>query len=202
MIFKETFPSAAKFLAAVVLSVFGLSSAHALVIDTKIGSANLANSGDSTELAAIKAASGDSTLTFLSKIDAQTGTAIADPSVAGQFFINLSSFNSGLQTPAYFALKFGTGGTSSLQNTFFFRNIDDLTKLVFSNTQVNFLSGGDCGARGDADSCNIGRLSHFDTFGGGNGGGGSSGSVPEPTSITLLGLGLLAFAIARRKSEK
>jgi hypothetical protein len=78
-----------------------------------------------------------------------------------------------------------------------------LTKLVFSYSQVNFPSGGDCGANGSNDACNIGRLSHYDIFGSTDGGvPPTGGTVPETASTALLGLGLLGFTASRRKSAK
>jgi hypothetical protein len=38
--------------------------------------------------------------------------------------------------------------------------------------------------------------------GGGNPGGNTGGTVPEPTSVALIGLGLLGFVASRRKSAK
>lgn len=178
-------------LAAVALTlVAGLSSAHAYVIDTKIGSSDLQNSSDANELAAMEAFSGDTSLVLLAKVNASAGTALPDPDTAGQFYIDV-----GTQQPLYFLLKFGVGGTSSQQNTFFFQNIGELNKLVFSSSQVNFLSGGDCGANGNG--CNIGRLSHYDIFGS----TGGSTDVPEPATMALVGLGLLGFAASRRKAR-
>ena len=101
--------------------------------------------------------------------------------------------------PGYFALKFGIGGTSATADTFYFMNIADLTKLVWTNDQVQFLTGGDCGAK-NADACNIGRLSHYVGFnGGGDGGGGGGGGAPEPSTLALVGLGLLAAVKARKR---
>lgn len=199
---KAAFALARKFAAVLLTSTIGLSSAHATVmyaLDTKLGSSNLPNSSDANELAAIEAASGNSSLVLLAKVDATTGTALPNPGTLDQFYINV-----GTKQPLYFLLKFGTGSTSSQQDTFFFQNVGELSKLVFSNSQVNFLTGGDCSDKKNDSNCNIGRLSHYDIFGTTSDTGGSpaGGTVPEPTTVALLGLGLLGVAASRRKSAK
>ena len=197
MNFTSAFKAARKFAAVVVTSAVCFSSAHASVIytlDTKLGADNLPNSSDAGELSAMKTFSHDSSLVLLSKVSDSAVHALANPGTTDQFYIDVGS-----QQPLYFLLKFGTGGTGSNQDTFFFKNIAELNKLVFSNAQVNFLSGGDCGANGQG-ACNIGRLSHYDIFGAATGGGGGN-SVPEPTTVALIGLGLLGFAASRRKAK-
>jgi methionine-rich copper-binding protein CopC len=177
----------------VVTLALGLSSAHAYVIDTKLGSRDLANSGDATELAAIEQASGNYSLTQLGKLDGNAIDLTRNPSTTNQFFIDV-----GPVQPLYFLLKFGTGNTGA-DNTYFFQNVADFTKLVFSNNQISFLFGNDCGIA--SNSCNTGRLSHV-SFYGSTDGGGSGSSVPEPATIALIGLGVLGFAAARRKANR
>lgn len=164
----------------------------------KIGQEDLSNSGAKTELEAIRSFSKDNSLVLGFKVDVDSSTtAIADPSIAGQWHINVGS-----AAPGYFLLKFGDGN-SSLPDTYFFKNTGELNELVFSNEQVNFLTGGGvtCPIGKKEASCNIGRLSHYDTFGG-EGGGGSTGSAPEPATLALFGLGMLGFAATRRKARK
>lgn len=68
-----------------------------------------------------------------------------------------------------------------------------LAQLVWSNEQVQFLTGGAC-ARQENKS-NIGRLRHYITA---EEAGGPAGEVPAAAGIALLGLGVLAAAGARR----
>jgi hypothetical protein len=173
--------------------------AQALVLDTKIGEANLGNSGDATELNALAGIlnvnPGDLTMD-LKLNSGNPGFNVVADSVPGQWVIDVTP-----NEPGYFLVKFGTGGTSATADTFFFQNIGELTKLVFSNGQVQNLSGGDCGANGSTNSCNIGRLSHYDIFNGGDGGGGGGGSIPEPASLLLMGAGLMGLGFSRRRKQ-
>lgn len=141
-----------------VLLAGAASSAHAsYTLDTKIGEQLLTNSGAATELAAMEAAAGNSNLALDFKSDTihafHNGTST-------EWYLDVAP-----ATPGYFLLKFGTGDTNATANTFFFQNIGELTKLVWSDSQVQFLTGGDCGEKGakkgNDDECNIGRLSHY-----------------------------------------
>ena len=187
-----------KLAAAAMSLVASLSSAHAYTIDLLIGQANLTNSSDQDELAAIRNLTGNQTLSLDNKVDINNNNLPAlNPGPEGGYFIDV-----GTRTPGYFLLKFGTGN-SGLNDTYFFQNIDELSKLVFTNEQVNFLTGGgNCNVGNGNGACNIGRLSHYDTFGGSEGGGGSTGNVPEPGTVALLGLGILGLTATRRRKAK
>lgn len=174
---------------------FAGTQAHALILDNKIGEAKLANSGEATELNALNSiltnlgiAAGNLTLDFkLEQMD--VGFNVKADSVSGQWVIDTAPAQ-----PGYFLLKFGIGGTTATADTFFFENIGELTQLVFSNEQVQFLTGGNCARNNNA--CNIGRLSHYSTFG-------STPPfvvIPEPTALLLMGIGLIALGFGRRRA--
>lgn len=176
--------------------------------DLLIGSANII-SGDATELAQLQ--------TFATSIG-ETGTLVLNdkvntpnPSLVafdnnGNWYIDM-----GIQTPGYFMLKFGTGQTGQ-HSHYFFKNLTDMTKLVWTNAQVNYLTGGgNCYAPGfppgnnpngpNLDSCNIANLSHYlitnpDTDVPGN------EELPEPGTAALAGLGMLGLWLSRRRIRK
>ncbi len=128
-------------------------------VDTLLGSAAMNNSGNDSELAALSREAGIDLGTKLYKMEL-AATPLASW-VDGAWVINTGAYQ-----PGYFLLKFGGGGKLRTdQTTYFFENIGDKNELVFSNSQVNFLSGGDClvdkkNALSDSP-CNIMRLSHY-----------------------------------------
>jgi hypothetical protein len=170
-------------LATLVGAAVWIPSAHAaFILDTKIGEALLKNSGDATELAAMEGFAGTNLVQDL-KID--SFTAYENGAGSGEWYLDINP-----ATPGYFLLKFGTGGDKNIENTYFFENIGEMTKLVWSNEQVGFLSGG-----GDGKG-NIGRLSHYTTY---DPTFPQTGEIPEPASLVLVGLGLFAIGAIRRR---
>ncbi|MCC2972026.1 PEP-CTERM sorting domain-containing protein [Massilia sp. IC2-476] len=146
------------------------------------------NSSDAAELDMLRKLSGDKTLFLSGKADADLISASAVPGMPGAWFLT------DLTQPGYFALKFGTGGTNATATTFFFRNTGNLSQLVWTDDQVQFLTGGACA--NNQSKCNIGRLSHYTTT---MGVSYNQVELPEPGGIVLLGLGLLAATGARRR---
>jgi len=159
-----------------------------------IGSALLPNSGDATEIAGLAAILGvDPTDIVLdSKVETPTPSLVAlSNGVPGEWYIDVDP-----NEPGYFMLKFGIGGTQVAEDHYYFENIADMTKLVWSNEQVNYLTGGDCA--NNPNACNIGRLSHYVLFDADTGGGGPV-DTPEPTSLALMGIGLATLFRNRRR---
>ncbi len=186
-----------KFWSVLVGSVFAttlsMSAANAYVIDTKLAEAQLANSGDATELAWIRSVTGDNSLTLDFKLDTNDAGFNFSSNGPDSWFIDVSP-----NTPGFFMLKFGTGGTTATADHYAFQNDPDLTKLVWSNSQVQFLTGGNCA--NNPNACNIGRLSHYVGTNGGGGGGGPN-QIPEPAGLLLLSIGLIGLVYTRRRTS-
>jgi hypothetical protein len=154
------------------------SASLVLVTDQLLASASLANSGDATELAWIRNMVGDQTLVLDGKADA---TEINNGN--GQFYVNLMDYPTiSNKAPGYFLVKFGNGGTNSPSH-YVFKNLVELNYLVWNTTQVPLV---------------FERLSHFTLTGGGDDTVPPEGTVPEPASAALFGLGLLGLYMRRR----
>ncbi len=171
----------------VILTGMAAGTAQALpyVHDTKLGSANLGNSSDADELAALLDAAGLAASDY-TKYEKDTDAEFniqANTGASGEWFIDVDPAK-----PGFFLLKFGAGSTG-LDTHYFFQNIGELDKLVFSDADVNNLTGGCTTFNG----CNSGRLSHYmftDDVG---------GPLPEPATLALFGLGLMSLLYGRRK---
>ena len=184
----------AALLCALVFLAVPAAQAAPIVTDIKVGEAKMANSGDAAELEMLRSLSGDDSLTLDDKRDAGEATATAVAGMPGTWLLT------DLAGPGYFALKFGTGGTTASATTFFFRNAGDLTQLVWANAQVQYLSGGACA--NNQNKCNIGRLSHYTTTAPEATEENPPVKVPEPGSIALLCLGLLAAGAKRIRRRR
>jgi hypothetical protein len=163
--------------------------------DSLLGSWQSPNSGDAAEQQALADLLGIAfaDLTLTDKQDTPGGApASQNPGTTDQWYLDVAP-----EAPGYFGIKFGVGGISVTSDTFFFTNIAELTKLVWANEDVDYISGGDCDS--NPSKCNIGRLSHYALFDGdGVGGEGDPDSVPVPAPLALMGLGLIGLMGARK----
>ena len=172
--------------------LLALPIAHAATfgLDNKIGEALLGNSGDATEKQALADALGIdvSEVTLVSKVSSGIG-ATQNEGTIDEWFIDVAPAE-----PGFYLLKFGIGGISATADTFFFENVAELTKLVWSNSQVQGITGSTT-----CNNCNIGRLSHYtslDVVGDPQG-----DPLPEPGIMLLFSLGLAAFGFAKRSRK-
>lgn len=158
-----------------ICGMLGAANAATYTPDTLLGSAQLSSSGDSAELAALASIANVDVNTLSVESKVETGAFSIDD--VGNYFVDISP-----NTPGYFILKFGVGGTSAVSH-YFFQNIADLTKLVWTDDQTNSLLSGcetDC------------RLSHVTTTE-------SISPVPLPAGGLLLLSALGGMALVRRR---
>ena len=161
---------------ALVATVGG--PAHAIVVytpDTLLGAIDSANSGQAYEEAQLEAACGPGCdLTLLPNVNYNGGTGFTlGTDGAGNRFVDISP-----STPGYFLLKFGAG--NRVNDMFFFKNIGELDKLVWTDAQL--IGAG-------LPSRHIQSISHYAI----------TANVPEPASLLLLGAGLAGLGMWRRK---
>lgn len=147
--------------------------AHAVTytVDTLIGAIDSQQSGQTYEDAQLEAACG-CTVTLLSNVTFSNAGVQQDG--AGHNYIDVSP-----NTPGYFLLKFGNPGTNDM---FFFRNIGELNKLVWTDGQLE---------EAGLSERHFDSISHYAIT--------ASGNVPEPTSLLLLGAGVAGVSLMRRK---
>ncbi len=185
-----------------IATLIAAGAVAAYTPDTLLGSATLGSSGEQTEEEWLEglALAGDLELD-------PTAGVVAYDAVNNNWFIDVNP-----DEPGYFTLKFGVGN-SGLATHYAFTNIAELTKLVWTDGQVNGLmsstSASGCtftissGEQGGTEAC--GKLSHFRVAGSSSTGvpSGSTGT-PEPGSgtLALLGLGLLGAGFVKRRKAQ
>jgi PEP-CTERM motif len=174
--------------------VLAASPAFAYTPDTKTCSTTLGNSGSGGQETWAESCLNGTDLTY---IDDNIGIDDVEVDGSGNFYIDVDP-----DEPSYFVLKFGVGNTG-VDTHYLFTNIAELTKLVWTNAQINGLMTG-CLTTGDC------KISHYSTFSGSSSSSSSSssstssGTVSEPgtSAIALLGLGMLGLALRARRRGK
>ncbi len=148
--------------------------------DTLVAEADLANSGDATELAWVNSL-GLGTFSIDTKYDSVAGNWQAT-NQSGTFALNL------VDEPGYYLIKIGTGSsTTNHDDHFLFFNEGSTSWAV-----INLVDQLHFGTDNYKHIQTVERISHIDEFGSGK-------KVPEPSMLMLLGSGLLGLAFAGRK---
>lgn len=163
-------------------SAYSVGSFNVGGLDTLRASAHLANSGAQTEIDWVNSILGTSfTKSSLVKND------IPEASQFSPTNENSNIFAAELKgAPEYYFIKTGNVGTN---NHFLFTNLDNSNWAVL-DLDSSFGAG--------YDIANIGKLSVL-----GEVGGTSAAPVPEPCTMTLLGVGMLGFAFfGKRRMNK
>ncbi len=145
-------------------------------LDTVIGAIASASSGQPYEEGQLEAAILAATGTA---VDVTLLTNVNNPTVVsegGNNYIDVSP-----STPGYYLLKFGTGNTGN--DMFFMANEVFLQFLAWSDAQL--IAAG-------LPANHVDSISHYAITG-------NTPSVPEPSTLILLGVGLVVLAITARR---
>jgi hypothetical protein len=168
------------------------------MVDTLIGYGSVANSDLDTEVAFVNYLTGKNYSAVDSKKlcdgEAACDAILYSTTQLGVYALDLEA------TPAHYLIKTGAGSTLSYDHAnnaydcvagapgnndcthFVFANLADLAWGVFNLASLGF------------NVETIGKLSHVDQS------SGTTTTVPEPTTLSMLGLGLLVVGFARRRS--
>jgi hypothetical protein len=151
-------------------------------LDALVSSTTLANSGEATESAWVSSVLGY-TVTFEDKTECSCSWQSVDGTP------DWFALDFGLEAPSYYLVKTGNGSSIDADSPsngsdthFLFENLSELRYGVISLTQLGF--GG---------TLNIRKVSHVTEF--------DNVPVPEPTTLTLFGLGLLGAAAGRKRKR-
>lgn len=177
-----------KFLAATAASIFitGAASAATLTPDTLLGSASLGNSSDAAEIAELESLAGLAAGSLTVNTKMESGSFGKDD--VGNWFVDVAP-----DEPGFFVLKFGIGNLA-VDDTYFFKNIAELTKLVWTDGNVNGLLDSCDVANGGTttigDPCRLSHVTYTDPS-----------PVPLPAAGWMLIAGVGGLAAMRRRKK-